>query len=54
MKTDLQTRIRKFGIRRLAEKMGVNPSMTSRWAKNGVPSWRVAELTKALRRNAAA
>jgi len=46
----IQRRIRKFGIRNLARKIKVHPSLVSRWAKaDKLPSWRRDVVLQALK-----
>ena len=45
----IQTRIKKYGIRRLARKLKVNPSLVSRWVSNNLPAWRKAAVLEALK-----
>jgi ribosome-binding protein aMBF1 (putative translation factor) len=49
----IQRRIRKFGIRKLARKIKVHPSLVSRWAKaDRLPSWRQQIVMEALKHGA--
>jgi len=44
----IQKRMIRYGIRRLARQLRVNPSMVSRWARFNIPAWRLADVKRAL------
>jgi DNA-binding transcriptional regulator YiaG len=48
---NLTDRIRKYGIRKLARRLGTQPSTVKRWADaNRAPTWRMDQLREALRK----